>query len=71
MGKLLTVDDVRKRYECGRDTAYKTIKDAGGKVIAGKWRVREERLDEYELNAKSRRSRSVVAEDLAAELLRD
>lgn len=69
MGKLLTVDEVRKRYGCGRDTAYRTMKDAGGKLIAGKWRVREERLDEYELNVRTRRPRPVEVPDLMAEVL--
>ena len=72
MGTLLTIDDIRKRHRCGRDAAYQIIREAGGRKFGGVWKVREERLDDFELNGfRPKRPGTIEVPDHAAELLED
>lgn len=67
--KLLTIEDIRNRYGCGRDAAYDIIKKCGGRMIAGRWRVREEKVDAYEMaDAKPVQPTPIMVKDYAAQM---
>lgn len=47
-GTLLTIEDLRKRYGCGRDAATAFMREQGGFKVGTKWFIREERLEQVE-----------------------